>query len=65
MHKNGYHITNYIDDLIGCDVPEVAFEAYEFLKALIVKLGFVISKEKLYSPQTSIPCLGINVNIST
>ena len=65
MHKNGYHITNYIDDLIGCDVPEVAFEAYKFLKVLIVKLGLVISEEKLYSSQTRIPCLRIDINIST
>ena len=28
MHKKGYHITNYIDDLIGC---ETAVEAYKFL----------------------------------
>ena len=24
MHKNSYFISNYIDDLIGCDKPEVA-----------------------------------------
>ena len=32
MHKNGHFIlTNYIDNLIGCDKPEVAVEAFAFL----------------------------------
>ena len=65
MHKNGYFITNYIDDLIGCDKPEVAVEAFAFLQNLIKKLGLVISEEKLFAPQNCIPCLGIDVNIET
>ena len=63
IHKNGYFITNYIDDLIGCDKPEVAVEAFAFLQNLIKKLGLVISEEKLFAPQNCIPCLGIDVNI--
>ena len=63
MHKNGYYITNYIDDLIGCDTPEVAVKAYEFLKSLIVQLGLVISENKLFPPQTCIPCLGIDIDV--
>ena len=55
MHKRGYFIVNYIDDLIGCDKPQVAREAYKFLKNLIVQLGLVISEEKLFAPQTCIP----------
>lgn len=35
---------NDIDDLIGCDAPDIAVEAYEFLKSLIVNLGLVISE---------------------
>ena len=65
MHKKGYFITNYIDDLIGCDPPELAKEAFQFLTNLIVKLGLVISQSKLFSPQVCIPCLGINVNVET
>ena len=55
MHKNGYFITNYIDNLIGCDEPHVAMEAFQFLKKLIVELGLVISQGKLFKPQKSIP----------
>ena len=28
MHSKGYFIANYIDDLIGCDPPKVAWEAF-------------------------------------
>ena len=65
MHKKGYFLINYIDDLIGCDKPEVAREAFKFLKDLIIRLGLVISQSKLYEPQKCIPCLGINVDINT
>lgn len=63
MHKKGYFITNHIDNLIVCDAPDVAFEAFEYLKTLVIKLGLVISQDKLYLPQTSIPCLGIGGNV--
>ena len=65
IHKNGYFITNYIDDLIGCDKPEVAIKAFKFLQTLIKKSGLVISEEKLFAPQSCIPCLGIDVKIKT
>ena len=46
MHKHGFHIFNYIDDLIGCDEPITAHEAFNFFKQLIQDLGLVISAEK-------------------
>ena len=55
MHKKGYFITNFIDDLIGCDPPELAKETFQFLTNLIVKLGLVISQSKLFTPQVCIP----------
>ena len=65
MHKYCYFITNYIDDLIGSDKPEVVVEAFQFLQNLIKKLCLVISEDKLFEPQNCIPCLGIDVNIET
>ena len=65
MPYKGYFLTNYKDDLIGCDEHETAFKAFRFLKSLIIKLGLAISQNKLYEPQKCIPCLGINVNIKT
>ena len=64
MHKKDFFITNYIDDLIGCDEPQVTIAAFQFLKQLIVDLGLVISESKLFKPQKCILCLGINVNIN-
>ena len=47
------------------DKPETAIKAFQFLNNLIIKLGLVISENKLYETQKCIPCLGINVNIDT
>ena len=65
MHSKGYFIAKYIDDLIGCDPPKMTWEAFKFLKQLIVDLGLVISQGKLFEPQICIPCLGIHVNVDT
>ena len=65
MHKQGFYLFNYIDDLVGCDEPSVADKAFVFLKKRLVDLNLTISIEKLYEPQTMVPCLGINVNIAT
>ena len=65
MHKEGYFITNYIDNLIGSAEPQVAIAEFLFLKELIVHLDLVISESKLLEPQKCIPCLWINVDINT
>ena len=62
MHKHGFHIFNYIDDLIGCDKPTKGFK---FIKQLIQGLGLEVSADKLYVPQVPVPCLGIDVNVLT
>ena len=51
LHNKSYFLTNYIDDLIGCDKPETAVKAFQFSKDLIIKLGLVISENRLYEPQ--------------
>ena len=43
MHKNGYFLTNYIGNFIGCDKPKVAVKAFAILQNLISELGLVIS----------------------
>ena len=65
MPRKRFFITNYIDDLIGCDEPQDAIAVFQFLKKLIVDLGLVISQSKLFEQQKCIPCLGINVNNNT
>ena len=46
MHKHGFRIFNYIDDMIGCNEPTTAHEAFTFLKQLLQDLGLVICAEK-------------------
>ena len=41
MHNKGYFVASYIDDLIGCIPPKVAWEAFKY--QLIVDIGLVIS----------------------
>jgi len=62
MHKHGFTIFNYIDDLIGCEAPAVANRSYQFLLHLLHSLGMPISVEKLFPPQEEVPCLGIDIN---
>ena len=64
MSQRGFYVFNYIDDLIGCDPPEIAEKAYVFLQRLLSELGLDISEEKLYCPQKLFPCLGILVNVT-
>ena len=64
MSQRGFYVFNYIDDLIGCDPPEIAEQAYVFLQRLLSELGLDISEEKLYCPQNQVPCLGILVNVT-
>ena len=63
MNNLGYYLLNYVDDLIGCEIPRVVYDAYNCLLELLQALGLPISIEKLCIPQTEVPCLGILVNI--
>ena len=65
MHQHGYFLANYIDDLIGCDPPNIAHAGYQFLVKLLASLGVPISQDKLCSPNTQVTCLGIDFNIMT
>jgi len=62
MHKHGFTVFNYIDDLIGCEEPGNANPSYQFLLTLLHALGISISTEKLCPPQSEVPCLGIDIN---
>ena len=65
MHQHGYFLANYIDDLIGCDPPKIAYAGYQFLLTLLKSLGVPISQDKLCSPSTQVICLGIDLNVTT
>ena len=65
MHKHGFTIFNYIDDLIGCEKPHQANASFQFLLKLLHTLGVPISIDKLYYPQSEVQCLGIDINTSS
>ena len=60
--KQGYWLFNYIDDLIGVELPDKAFDAYQFLLDLLIELGLPISRSKLVGPTSAVTCIGITVD---
>ena len=53
MFNKGFFIFNYIDDLIGCDTPDIAIQAIQVLVVLLHDLGLPTSLEKLCKPNNS------------
>ena len=62
MRQKGYDVMNYIDDILGIDVPSKIDASFDALQSLLQELGFEISKKKLVAPTTSMNCLGIMVD---
>ena len=62
MHQKNYDFMNYIDDILGIDVPSKIDASFDVLQCLLRDLGFEISRKKLMSPTTSMNCLGIVVD---
>ena len=62
MHKKGYDVMNYIDDILGIDIPSKIDASFDTLQSLFRDLGFEISVKKLIAPTTSMNCLGIMVD---
>ena len=53
---------NYVDDLIYCDLVSKIHKAYQFSLELLPQLGMDINREKLFTPTTSMTCLGIFID---
>ena len=65
MRQRGDVICNYVDDLIGIGTHDQIFNAFQYLKELLGKLGFPISTSKLVSPTKECNCLGVIINTET
>ena len=50
---------NYVDDFVGAEVKEKAWQAYTALSQLLLNLGVETSKEKIVPPTTRLEFLGI------
>ena len=62
MRQCGHNVINYIDDILGIDLPSRVDVSFDALRSLLHCLGFEISKNKLISPSTCVNCLGVLVN---
>ena len=62
MTSQGHDVINYIDDVIGFGTASTANTSFGALQALLQKLGFDISINKLVRPATKVTCLGVEVN---
>ena len=62
MCQRQFDVTNYINDLLGIDLPSKIDASYDTLRHLLHKLGFEISEKKLEPPTTCLNCLGIDIN---
>ena len=62
MCCRNYDIINYIDDILGIDLPCRIDASFHALCDLLPQLGFEISQKKLVKPTTCLNCLGILVD---
>ena len=62
MRQRDFDVINYIDDILGIELPSRVDASFDALSALLNHLGFEISYNKLVKPATCVNCLGILVN---
>ena len=62
MRRRHFEVINYIDDILGIDVPSKIDASFDALRHLLHALGFDISLKKLEKPSTRLNCLGILVD---
>ena len=60
--QRDYSVINYIDDILGIELPSRVNVLFDALSSLLAHLGFEISQKKLVKPSTLVNCLGILVN---
>ena len=65
MTQEGYQVTNYIDDVIGHATISQVGPSFQFLKELLLELGFALSHKKMVPPTTKCICLGIEPDTET
>ena len=64
LAKQGIKIFNYIDDIYACCHKDVAQQAFEALTLVIRQVGLPINPAKVFPPTTSLPIMGIVVDVN-
>ena len=62
MYRDNHDITNYIDDIVFCNVPSKIQASYDHCLQLLHDLGLSINQKKLVPPTTSPVCVGIQID---
>ena len=56
--KNGYFLTNYVDDFLGIEYLSKVYRAHQMLKQLMSEVGAARSEKKLIAPTQCIEFIG-------
>ena len=62
MTSRNHDIINYVDDVIGFELPSKSNAAFQCLQDLLEKLAFSLNEKKIVKPQTKVSCLGVEVD---
>ena len=62
MTQKGHKVTNYIDDIVRCDVNSSVDRSFQTLFSLLQDLGLNISQQKRVHLTTRATCLGVEIN---
>ena len=62
MTQKGHKVTNYIDDIVRCDVNSSVDHSFQTLFSLLQDLGLNISQQKRVHLTTRATCLGVEIN---
>ena len=57
MRQRQYDVTNYIDDILGIDLPSKIDASFNALCKLLEDLGLQISHKRLHAPTICLNCL--------
>ncbi len=59
MEEEDFDVMNYIDDLIGAEREDRAWQAFKYLGVVLEDLGLVEKQSKEVSPRQMMDCLGV------
>ena len=62
LHRHQFDVVNYIDYILGIDIPSKIDASFDGMCHLLHVLGFNISLKKLERTSTHLNCLGILVD---
>ena len=65
MSQHDCDVINYMDDVIGINLPSNIHSSFTPLQVILQHLGFKLRQKKIVPPTTKLSCLGIVVDTTT